>query len=243
MRIETLRDRIDNAKAKIEKKQNTISKKMAMITKKEDKLVALGFGRDAGVNETRGHDEALWIAIDIKNLTEDIERLSKEVEETKKSLEKYEAQMIGEMERDKALKEIPENVKRMQDELVERWDVWDIEYREKIRKDRYEMDYKEFCNKYRGINTYDLMYRSNEQIHNENMQDAKMLILNLINRVKNITGEITDWRGVEATVGTWGMTVLNGLVIGKEGCARVESIFAGGYNIQRLHVRVLVHEA
>ena len=68
------------------------------------------------------------------------------------------------------------------------------------------------------------------------------MILDLIRRVKDITGEITDWSGIQATIGAQGFTVLNGYVIGKEGRARVESILAGGYNIQRLHVRVLVHE-
>ena len=67
------------------------------------------------------------------------------------------------------------------------------------------------------------------------------LIINLIYRVRKITGEITDWSDIRASVGTGGFTVLNGTVIGKEGIAHIESITAGGYNIQRLHIRVLVH--
>lgn len=225
MRLNTLTERIENAKAKIEKKQNTITKKEALIIKKTALI---------------GKDD--WAEADIKWLREDISRLQREITETQASLEKYEAQMIGEMEKEKELKDIPETVKRMQTELVTKWDEWDIEYREQIKRDERELDRETYRKKYRGIDTYTLKYRTDEQIHNANMQDAKVLILNLIHRVKDITGEITDWSGITATVGTWGMIVLNGVVIGKEGRAIVESIYAGGYNIQRLHVRVLVKE-
>lgn len=231
MRIETLRERIENAKVKIEKKQNTIIKKEATIVKKQN-LIA----------KTTDEQDRRWLGFDIKHLNEDIERLTKEITETQASLEKYEAQMVGEMENEKKLTEIPENLKRMQTELVERWDEYDLRYKERVREDHRTMSYEDFRKKYRGIDTYSIMYRTTEQIHNSNMQDAKVLILNLIKRVRSITGEITDWDGVRAEVGTWGMTVLNGFVIGKEGRAEVESILAGGYNIQRLHVRVLVHE-
>lgn len=231
MRIETLRERIENAKVKIEKKQNTIIKKEATIVKKQN-LIA----------KTTDEQDRRWLGFDIKHLKEDIERLTKEITETQKSLEKYEAQMVGEMENEQKLTEIPESLKRMQTELVERWDEYDLRYKERVKEDHRTMSYEDFRKKYRGIDTYTIMYRTTEQIHNSNMQDAKVLILNLIKRVRSITGEITDWAGVRAEVGTWGMTVLNGFVIGKEGRAEVESIFAGGYNIQRLHVRVLVHE-
>jgi hypothetical protein len=72
------------------------------------------------------------------------------------------------------------------------------------------------------------------------VRDARAFVLDLLNRTKEITGEITSWAGVHLTVGTNGFPVLNGYVEGKEGRALVESIYAGGYNIQRLHVRVLV---
>ena len=77
--------------------------------------------------------------------------------------------------------------------------------------------------------------------YDDNVQSAENPIIDLIYRVRNITGEITDWSDIRASARTGGFTVLNGTVIGKEGIACVESITAGGYNIQRLHIRVLVH--
>lgn len=54
------------------------------------------------------------------------------------------------------------------------------------------------------------------------VQSAENLIIDLIYRVRNITGEITDWSDIIRTsVGTGGFTVFNGTVIGKEGIACV----------------------
>ena len=74
-----------------------------------------------------------------------------------------------------------------------------------------------------------------------NQRDGENLILDLLKRVTKITGPVTDWSGLRVTQGNMG-AVLNGIVIGEEGKARVESILAGGYAIQRLHVRTLVKE-
>lgn len=83
--------------------------------------------------------------------------------------------------------------------------------------------------------------KSDEQRHDDNVQLAENLIIDLIYRVRTITGEITDWSDILASAGTGGFTVLNGMVIGKKGIACVESITAGGYNIQLLYIRALVH--
>lgn len=241
MRLDTLNERIANAKAKIEKKTATIEKKKALIEKKKVQIAKLGFDPE-NIEDPRATSDLWWLVCDIGHLEEDIDRGAGEIEETKKSLEKYEAQLAGEIEKESVLiKDIPESMKRLQTELVERWDAWDIERRERIKKDRSEMDYKAFCKKYNRSERLDFIYKTDEQIHNSNMQDAKCLILNLYYRVKDITGEVTDWHGITLDIGTHGFPILSGLVIGKEGRAIVESIYAGGYNIQRLHIRVLVH--
>ena len=178
---------------------------------------------------------------DIEHYTEDISRLEREIAETTHTIDNYRNQLTGLMERVSVLiTDMPDILRKLQEELVMRWDKWDMERRDKIIADYHELDYKEFSRKYTHA---DVVFKgkSDEQIHDDNVQAAENLIIDLIYRVRKITGEITDWSDIRASAGTSGFTVLNGTVIGKEGIACVESITAGGYNIQKLHIRMLVH--
>ena len=234
MKIETLSERIANAENKIGKKQITIAKKQAMIAKKQQLLETKYLVNSDSL-------EALTLKWDIEYYTDDISRLEREINKTTLSLAEYRKQLTGLMERVSVLiTDMPDILKGLKEELVERWDKWDIERRDRIQSDYRELDYKEFSRKYTHA---DVVFKgkSDEQIHDDNLQSAENLIIDLIYRVRKITGEITDWSDICASAGTGGFTVLNGTVIGKEGIAYVESITAGGYNIQRLHIRVLVH--
>lgn len=82
---------------------------------------------------------------------------------------------------------------------------------------------------------------TDEQIHKANVESGKRIILDLVNRVTKITGPVRDWSGLHVTTGNSGGAVLNGIVIGDDGKAKVESIYAEG-PIQRLHIRTLVKE-
>lgn len=244
MKIETLKERIEKATIKIEKKHNTIEKKKALIEKKANKVRALGFDLDAGVAWEQRFDEkgreAYWLICEIGYLKEDIERGQKEIPEIEALIEKYKKQLAGEIEKEATISEMPEVMKQMQSELVTEWDQWDKDYRARLREAYNNMTYREFIKKY-NYSGYQHMQLTDDEIHNRNEKDARALILDLYNRVKAITGEITDYRHLELTRGNMG-AVLNGYVVGKTGRASVESILAGGYNIQRLHIRTLVHE-
>ena len=241
MKLTTLTERIEKAEATIAKKENTISKKIAQIEKKSDKARELGADPEKDRFEYRDNQEIFWLLCDIYHLNEDIERGRKEIEEKKITLENYRKQLAGEIEKENILlKEMPEIFTPFRDELVERWDRYDIKRREFLDKEMNTLGYKEFMKKYH-YSDYQFRYTTDEQIHESNVRDAKNLILNLYYRVKDITGEVTSWEDLHITNGNGG-AVINGYVIGKEGRAKVESILAGGYNIQRLHIRVLVHE-
>lgn len=229
MKIETLKDRISKAEEKIIKKQNTITKKTALIEKK-----------NAMIEKETNENERYWLVCDTNHLREDILRIEREIKETEKTLENYRAQLAGEIKRENMLTlEVPETLKTLQNELVTEWDEYDKRRRDKMNEDRRTMDYHEWCMKYRGQDT-ELRYKTDEQIHDSNVRDAEAIIINLVNRVKSITGEITSWAGMHIAPNNMGWSILNGRVEGKEGIAYVESIGAGGYNIQRYHIRVLV---
>lgn len=245
MKIETLRDRLDKAIAKVEKKENTIVKKTAQIEKKYQLLEKLGvhdpksYGR-FDFNDHTNKNDIYWTYCDISDLENDINRGHNEIEEIKKTITKYELQLAGELERERLfITEVPKILKTLEEQLIQTWDIWDKERREFLNKKYDELGYKNFVRQYTSTD-YDLIHKSDDEIHSSNQIGAHSLVLDLYNRVKDITGEVTDWSNIVATQGTQGIAVLNGFVIGKEGRAKVESIAAGGYNIQKLHVRVLV---
>ena len=229
MKLNTLNERIANAEQKITKKQATIEKKFAWIAKKEKAL------------PTMNENDAFWAECDIKHWKEDIDRNAKEIEELKAALEGYKAQLEGAESEERMLKEIPENLKRMHDDLIAKWDEHDKNHREWLRSKYDELGYREFIKTYH-YTAYEEMHRTDEEIHKENVSFTRNLILNLIYRVRDHVGVITDWSGIETTQGTHGWPVLNGVVAGTQGKCTVESIGAGGYNIQRYHIRVLVKE-
>ncbi len=68
--------------------------------------------------------------------------------------------------------------------------------------------------------------------------DAEAKYDDIIERTNRITGKITDASSLE--VGAKGE--LNGFIHGERGTAKVETIGAGGYNIQCFHFRTLIHK-
>ncbi|MFJ8247349.1 hypothetical protein [Peribacillus asahii] len=68
-------------------------------------------------------------------------------------------------------------------------------------------------------------------------QEKKRKMIDLIHRISKVTGEITDASLLKINV----KGNLDGFVTGEKGKAKVETIGAGGWNIQVFHFRTLVH--
>ena len=116
MKIETLSERIANAENKIGKKQLTIAKKQSLIAKKQKLIEAKGLAN----SDT---PEALTLKWDIEHYTDDISRLEREIVETTLTLTEYRNKLTGLVERVSVLiTDMPDVLKGLQQELVERWD-------------------------------------------------------------------------------------------------------------------------
>lgn len=172
------------------------------------------------------------------------------LEDAKATLAKYEKQLKAEEDKNATLQSLPESVVEFRDELIKNWDRYDIWKRDEISKEydtlsdikNYD-ERKEARNKIIarwGRNYYEFMYLKDDKIHEQNVKDANTLIINMIDRVVSIVGQITDTKYLTLDRDNSGYSIINGRIIGTEGTATINSILAGGYNIQRLHVRVLV---
>lgn len=208
---------IETATKQIESKRNLIAKKQAKI--------------DAGVLDQW---DARWAEEDVDRLTKEIVRLEEKIENAKDRLAKAEA-------KDGVLTEMPEAMKQLRDFLIGHWDETDNRRHASLYEKLKEMGYTEFVKKFK-YNAYQFVkYETPETIHKANVREADNMIFNTIERVGEITGKITDCKELTAAPGNGGLLLLNGYIEGEKGTATLNSIYAGGYNIQRLHVRVLVN--
>lgn len=76
---------------------------------------------------------------------------------------------------------------------------------------------------------------SDEKLEKEARRSADAYVMDLIRRVTKKVGTITDYSDL-----TVHGPAINGRVIGDRGSTYVDTITAGGYNIQRLHYRVIL---
>ena len=246
--IDTLQDRITKAQEFITKKESTISKKSVRSEKLQSKLYAeyrltwngkiltdkelqdLGFDRDM-------RWEILNIEWDIDTLESDVKNLQRQLVDKQEKLQEYQSELAEVLDiHNKLEKEVPEAFKQARQELVNSWTEYDINRRNQCMQDRKDMEYKDWKLKWKYSEYLNLQH-TDEEFLKINEREADSWLLDLYNRVKEFTGTVTDAHDVR-----FSGKALNGWILGEKGNCCVETILAGGYNIQRLHMRVLVHK-
>ena len=237
--------------ARLAKAQEVVTKKEALLQKyikKEqkirDQITARGWDPDGDRHQKYGtpeHHDCYWMMCDLDNAQDDVERTKKAILEKKEVVQKWEVKLAEQIQKDSEKDNIPEVLKQYEEMLITNFDKNDAERKIFFRKKYDELGYRQFCQKYSYTNI-DFMREPAEVTHKQNVKLAGNLIMNLWNRVKDICKEVTDCNLHLSSANEWEGICINGLVKGTEGTAKVESIYAGGYNIQKLHIRTLVHK-
>lgn len=226
---------------RINKAQEVVRKLNNLIWKREAKLKKLH--KDLAKASDKPRDGHRWtekelIEWDIEHEEDALAENRKKLPEKEAILEKWQKKLEEVNAETKRLDEIPEQLKKLQQELAEKIVASDIKHRERMYEDESTMSWADFTEKYSYTEREYYMGRTQkdfeEMVKKDARAEAKWWILDLINRVEKKVGEITEWR-------LWFTSkALNGYVVGTKGSAVIETIIAGGWNIQRRHNRVLV---
>ena len=143
-------------------------------------------------------------------------------------------------------------------EFISQWKVRAINYYNnaliEYKKEKKELNKLDYCgNEYKNkrlelIKKYGEWVVGNLALRGP--KDAEEVILKVIERdgeakekmlIKRVNKEVGSIvKAISLNVGVNGE--LNGYIKGENGTCKIETIYAGGYNIQCLHYRVLVHK-
>jgi hypothetical protein len=238
MKSTELKEKLDKAIERVHKIEGTIERHKKQADKKLTELKKHNWSENPMDHSGTGNHEAYWLACEYQDKLSDMKNSQKNLikaqEIAKNWDDKYNKQL--ELERHYQF-EMPEAFKTLKDILVDNWTKFDLEEQEQYYKKYKELGYRVFIQRY-SRNRWDYLRSHNEQSFREdNEKAAENWILDLYNRIKRETGEIVTWNNITVTP-----KGLNGYVKGKLGAVNVETIMAGGYNIQRLHYRVILHK-
>jgi hypothetical protein len=263
MKIETLKDRIANAEEKITKKQNTIAKKQGWIEKRKANLVKLTtenerYWETCEINQLE--DDILRLEREVKEAQKALDgyRAQLTAEEEKAAsrnvtaiiefLENWKAH-VTEYYHERFAKFLEERAVRYEenskycDFVNTGWYKIEDKAAAYIAKQEARENERKasraFERKWAFLMRYVNRDSFNDELLAKDLQyEAECKYDDIIERTNAICGKIVDACGL--WVGNKGD--LDGVVIGERGRAKVQTIGAGGYNIQCYHFRTLVHE-
>jgi hypothetical protein len=264
-------EKVEKKKATIERHEKQLIKKVEKLEKVYGKAVEDIHNLDAiKWIDGKGADW-YWEACDVQSKLRDIKGAEKNLRDAEIVLANWEEKLEAEIAKDDFISTIPQVLKDFLNAWKQRAYDWHVQRYEKFvvfKEDLYkrEAEVIKECQgmSYRGRREYmkekgldDIrgqlvgfggvviveMDKRNEKerlayleatLENEKRRKA----IDLVNRIKDVVGEITDASKLEVNE----KLNLDGYIYGTIGKAKVETIGAGGYNIQCFHYRTLVHK-
>lgn len=242
MKSSEIKTKLEAAKVKVEKIQNTIERHEKRAAKFLNIIHNNGWDENNPwcMKDTPKHQDCYWTIRDLEHAMEDARNANKKLHDAKRIMEDWEHRLKIQTKKERMLEnEIPESLKALQAKLTKTYIEQSKSIQNEIEDLKSQMATDEisrtFFNRMFSRTQMETYYKTDKEIAEEAAETAEIFVLDLYNRVKEITGNITDWANIQ-----FYRNALNGYVIGEEGTAEVETIIAGGYNIQKLHYRVLV---
>ena len=270
MTIQELESKLNAAQERLDKSITLRAKYETKLAKAKEAIINIGYDPDnlPRLGDLPEQEKrALWdLSWDYDQAKDALKSTDYKIKDLTQIRDNWKTKLELQKAKDNEFETIPQVVK----DFVHNWriktEAWikdNLAKYQQQRKDAYKLyeqacDYsndltyeqrKELKNKYNELyreireNTepliMDIASRSNQEefINKLLDEEEKGKVFDLIRRVTKVTGTIIDASALR--IGEQNGE-LNGLVIGEEGKAYVETIGAGGYNIQRFHYRVLV---
>lgn len=218
MTSKDIQDRIQKNKDKIEKKKKLIAKLSKKVEAIEKKLAKNGWNME----DFSKYEYAEYCDyVDLLYRIESNEKQSPQIYET---IAKQEVQLDKYLKKEKEVSEIPQAFMDLEP-IVAEWTYNTlVAEHDRLQNEKH--------------NHSTLKYASLSELEKMAKKEAHNFVLDMYAKVVAITGkDIYQLENIH--FGNDG--VLNGVVYGEYGVAEVHTIMAGGYNIQRLHTRCLVH--
>ena len=202
-----------------------------------------------GTNRTRKENEELDNLFDVSLLFESIRESEKKYRELQLTLKSWENKLIAEQQKLGIVESAPQIIL----DFMEGWKQRAYEYQLELLKRYITMinskDYKgaDYKKQYKmkqcftelTISLYDKPKAQREKWLSEVLEREKNIkILDLLSRVNGIVGTIVDASNL--SIGYKGDIV--GTIVGDKGKCKIETIGAGGYNIQCYHFRTLINK-
>jgi hypothetical protein len=149
-------------------------------------------------------------------------------------LTKLESELQRAEVKQKRVTDIPLIIKELQNELCNELIEQDKKLRDDIVNYFRNFGKTDTIKKYGKVNFNMFINATDEDIERQCAKDAEYYVLDLIDRVTNKIGKITDYSKLFVNG-----PAINGRVFGERGSVYLETIIAGG-PVQRLHYRVLL---
>lgn len=266
MEIKDLETKLNSAEDRLTKAITLKGKYEAKVEKLKNQLEEAGY--DINLLDTYMWSQEPYenyeLKYSYKNAKEAVKDSERKIKELTQVRDNWKTKLELQKAKDTEFETIPQVIKdfvhnwrlRVYEITLERVTEYEAKYKEirKLYDDSFKYgygspEYRELMDKYKKsyqllINTYGQLVqmiafkRNKEQELNDFLdKEEKAKIFDLIARVTKVVGTITDASGL--SIG-YQNGELNGIVIGTNGKAEVETIGAGGYNIQIFHYRVLV---